>query len=427
MPTRARITIAQSQRLSLNPSLTTAIQILRSDAAGLTRFLEEQAAENPALVLKAPARTDWLPRWSEALSRLQGAAYEPASPDPSLAAHVQAEIRALRLDPAGLRGAEVLAHALEPSGWLGRPLVSLAAEAGMGEPALAAILARLQRIDPPGIFARDLAECLALQAADAGELDAAMQGVLARLPLVAAGNFERISRETGAPVETVALRIARLRRYDPKPGARFGPGVAPVAEPDLTVARGDEGWEVALNRSALPALTLGEGPGRPAARALIRLIEGRNATLLKVAREMFRRQSATLAQGFVALAPMTMAEVAAAVDLHQTTVSRVIAGASADTPRGTWWLRAMFSPALRKDGPSGEAMRARLAELVAAEDRVAPLSDAALARALTQDGEPVARRTIAKYRGLLGIPPAHARRRRASPVVSGRDPGCRGR
>ncbi len=432
MPTRSRITIAQTQRLSLNPALAASIRVLRSDAAGLTRFLEEQAAENPALVLSPPPeRRDWLPRWTEALSRMQGGAAEPASPDPSLAAHVLAEIRRLRLSPAEMRAAEVLAGALEPSGWLGRPLAALAPEAGLAEPALAAVLARLQTLDPPGLFARDLAECLSLQAAEAGELDTAMQGVLARLPLVAAGRLDRLAAELGVPVETVAARIARLRRYDPKPGARFGPGHAPLAEPDLTVARGPAGWEVALNRGALPALSIapaaGRGGGRAGAQALIRLVEGRNATLLRVAAEIFRRQSAALDQGFAALAPMTMAEVGAALDLHQTTVSRVVAGAAADTPRGTWWLRALFSGAPGPGAPSAEAIRAHLARLVAGEDPAAPLSDAALAGALAPETGPLARRTIAKYRGILGIPPAHARRRRARPVVSGHDPAPRGR
>lgn len=423
MASRARISIAQSQRLSLNTGLVTSIRILRSDAEGLTRFLEEQAAENPALVLAPPpARGDWLPRWGAAFA---GSAPEQAAADPSLTAHVLAEIAALRLTPAEARLAEVLLGALEPTGWLGLPLAALAAGAGVGEPALASVLARLQAMDPPGLFARDLAECLSLQAAEAGELDPVMQGVLARLPLVASGNLDRLARETGAPAEVVAARIARLRRYDPKPGARFGPGTALVAEPDLTARRGPAGWEVALNRSSLPALALADGPGRPAARALIRLVEGRNTTLLNVAREVLLRQAAVLDQGFAALLPMTMAEVAAALGLHQTTVSRVVAGAAVDTPRGTWWLRALFSPALRRGGPSGGAMRAALARLIAAEDPAAPLSDEALAAALSAGGETVARRTIAKYRGILGIAPAHARRRRPPPVVSGRDPAPR--
>lgn len=433
MATRSRITIAQTQRLSLNPALAASIRVLRSDAAGLTRFLEEQAAENPALILTPPPeRRDWLPRWTEALSQGQGNAPEPAAADPSLAAHVLEEIRRLRLPPADLRAAEVLAGALEPSGWLGRPLAALVPEAGGDAAHLAAVLARLQRIDPPGLFARDLAECLALQAAEAGEMDAAMQGVLSRLPLVAAGRLDRLAAETGVPVEAVAARIARLRRYDPKPGARFAPGsAAPLAEPDLTVRRGPGGWEVALNRGALPALSVaagaGRGTGRAAAQALIRLVEGRNATLLRVAAEIFRRQSAALDHGFAALMPMTMAEVGAALDLHQTTVSRVVAGAAADTPRGTWWLRALFSSAPGPGSPPAEAIRALLARLVAAEDPAAPLSDAALAAALAATAGPVARRTIAKYRGILGIPPAHARRRRARPVVSGRDPAPQGR
>lgn len=420
MKSRTRITIAQTQRLSLNTQLTAGIRILRADAAELTAFLEEQAAVNPALRLGRSAPGDWLPRWTDALARASGGSpghgvEEIASAGASLAAHVAQEIAGLRLSPEERRVAALLAEALEPSGWLGRPVGRVAAQAGVPQAMAEAVLRRLQGIEPTGIFARDLQECLWLQAEEAGEMDPVMAGVLDRLALLAARDLALIGRQIGAPEAEVAERLRRLRRYDPKPGARFGDGAAPVPEPDLVARKGEGGrWEVRLNRSSLPTLSVAEGPveGRAAARALVRLVEGRNATLLKVAQEMLRQQQAALEAGFGALVPMTMAGVARRLGLHQSTVSRVVAGAAVDTPRGTWWLRALFSTAVREGAPAGAALRDALARMVAAEDPAAPLTDAQLAADLAGAGAPLARRTVAKYREMLGIPPAHARRRR---------------
>jgi RNA polymerase sigma-54 factor len=283
----------------------------------------------------------------------------------------------------------------------------------MGE--VEAVLRNLQaEADPTGLFARSLAECLRLQAAEHGDLDAAMAAVLDRLELVGRGEIDRLARESLLDVATIRARIGTLRGYDPKPGARFQPLAAPVREPDLIALRGPQGWTLALNRSALPTLSLAEGKGkdRSAARDLIRLVENRNATLLTVAQEVLSRQEAALNDGPEALAPMTMAEVASAVGLHESTVSRVVAGTSVDTPQGTWWLRSLFTGQVRGGGPAAGALRVRLARLVAAEDPAAPLSDEEIARALAAGGAPIARRTVAKYRAALNLPPAHRRRLR---------------
>jgi RNA polymerase sigma-54 factor len=321
----------------------------------------------------------------------------------------------LRLQGRDARVAETLVEALEPSGWLGRPISTIAQATGATLREVEAILTRLQaEADPTGLFARSLAECLRLQAAEAEDLDPAMAAVLDRLDLVGRGELDRLARETGLEVATVRTRIAKLRGYDPKPGARFEPLAAPVREPDLVAVRGPQGWTLALNRSALPALSVsdGKGGGRAAARELIRQIENRNATLLTVGQEILTRQEAALNEGSGALVPMTMADVARAVGLHQSTVSRVVAGTSVDTPQGTWWLRALFTGAPREGGPAAGALRDRLARLVAAEDPASPLSDEALAQALGAGGAPIARRTVAKYRAALKLPPAHRRRLR---------------
>ncbi len=414
MKSRSRISVHQTQRLALTTGLATSIRILRADAAGLSRYLEEAAAENPQILLARPQVQDWIPRWKSAFA---GDAERPEqeAAGPSLVAHVLGLVEALRLTAADTRIAMALAEALEPSGWVGRSLASIAGQLGVAIPAVEAVLARLQaQAEPTGLFARNLAECLRLQAQEAGEFDPPMMALLDRLDLLAKGEIDRIAREAGMEIADLRQAFGRLRSYDPKPGAGFEAFAAPIREPDLIAEKGASGWIVSLNRSALPSVSVAEGraKGRAEARALIRMIEGRNATLLSVGQDILTRQTAALEQGLGALVPMTMAEIAQALGLHESTISRVVAGTAVDTPRGTWWLRTLFTKAPREGGPAAGALRDRLARLVANEDPDHPLSDEALAAALADGGAPIARRTVAKYRTMLNLPPAHRRRRR---------------
>jgi RNA polymerase sigma-54 factor len=384
MKSRNRISVEQTQRMALTTGLATSIRILRADAAGLSRYLEEQAAENPQIILTRPQVQEWLPRWKSAFGA-DGERPEQAAAGPSLVAHVLAMIDGLRLEPADQKIAWALAEALEPSGWLGRTVSTIAAQLSVSAAAVEAVLRRLQTEgEPTGLFARNLAECLRLQAEEDGALDPVMIAVLERLDLLAKGDIDRLAREAGVSVAAVQACLGRLRSYDPKPGAGFETFAAPVREPDLIAEKGPSGWVVSLNRSALPAVTVAEGraKGRAEARALVRMVEGRNATLLSLGQEVLTRQAAALEAGFGALVPMTMAEVAEALAVHESTVSRVVAGTAVDTPRGTWWLRALFTKPLREGGPTAGVLRDRLARLVA------------------------------KYRAMLNLPPAHRRRRR---------------
>jgi RNA polymerase sigma-54 factor len=414
MKSRNRISVQQTQRMALTTRLATSIRILRADAAGLSRYLEEQAAENPQIILTKPQVQDWLPRWKSAFGA-DAERPEQAAAGPSLVSHVLAVIEALRLSPSDQRIAMALAEALEPTGWVGRSLAMIAGQLGVAVTAVEAVLHRLQeRAEPTGLFARNLAECLRLQAAEAGELDRAMAALLDRLDLLAKGEIDRIARDAGLEPADLRQAFGRLRAYDPKPGAGFEANAAPVREPDLIAEKGAAGWIVSLNRSALPSVSVaeGRGKGRAEARALIKMLEGRNATLLSVAQDILTRQTAALEAGSGALVPMKMADVAEALGLHESTISRVVAGTAVDTPRGTWWLRSLFTQSARDGGLSAGALRDRLAKLVAEEDPDAPLSDEALAAALADGGGPIARRTVAKYRTMLNLPPAHRRRRR---------------
>ncbi|MGL5009618.1 MAG: RNA polymerase factor sigma-54, partial [Paracoccaceae bacterium] len=294
----------------------------------------------------------------------------------------------------------------------GRPVAAIAAEVGCSLAAALDVLTKLQKIEPTGLFARSLAECLSLQAAEAGVADAAMTVILDNLGLLAQGEFARLARLAGVGEADIAVRLRIIRSFDPKPGAAFMQGAAPVREPDLVARKEGDAWKIALNNSALPSLSLAADRklGRRAeARGLIALVQARNATVLRVGQEVLRRQWQALELGLGAVVPMRMADVAEALGLHESTISRVVAGTAVDTPRGTWWLRQLFSRDLG-EGTSAVALRMRLANLIAGEAAGKPLSDAALAAALSEGGAVVARRTVAKYRSELRIPPAHARR-----------------
>jgi RNA polymerase sigma-54 factor len=416
MEPRQRIDVTQTQRLQLNLRLQSSIQILRADAAGLTRYLEETAAENPALQLAPPTLSpqDWLPRWAGLVGSAGGMPADAlADVAPSLMAHVMAGIE--RLFPRGpqRRIALALAEVLEPSGWLGQSPEEVAARIGSPLPEVEAVLSGLQGIEPAGLFARDLRDCLRLQAEDQGLNDGLMRLVIRHLDLLAGGETARIARIAGTTEAAVLHRFRTIRSFNPKPGSQFAMGAAPVREPDLILRHDGQGWVMALNRSALPSIRVedGRGTGRAAARAVQKLVEARNSTLLSIGGEILCRQSVALDRGLAFLEPMTMGDIATALGLHESTVSRVVAGTSMDSPRGTWWLRALFSRRMGDGaGHSGAALKARLAALVGTEDAAAPLSDQALAEALSQDGARIARRTVAKYREALDIPPAHRRR-----------------
>ena len=421
MSQRQRTTITTVQKLRLNLGLAASIRVLREDATGLALYLEEQAAQNPYLHLsrQEPAPGEWLPRWNAAFAAPLPGQGGVAAASPSLMAHVCAAIDAIFPKGPARRIAMAFAEALEPSGWLGQPLAGIAAQAGAGTEEAEAVLRRLQWIEPAGLFARSLAECLALQAQEAGWLDPPMAAVLSNLDLVAAGETARLARAAGIGEAEVAIYLRRLRSFNPKPGTAFEHAAAPTRAPDLCAWLGPEGWVVELNRSALPALLVAAPPRGQAdlaaraqvaaARALVRQVEARGATLLRIAQEILHRQPGVLEGGIVALRPMTMADLAEATGLHQSTVSRAVAGTAIDTPMGTFWLRRMFSVGVGRAGEdaAGAALRAQIARLVAAEDPRHPLADAELAAAL---GAP-SRRTVAKYRAMLAIPPAHRRRR----------------
>lgn len=355
------------------------------------------------------------------LSRPEAAApqAEAPAPAPGLLGHVLSQANLLVRDPAQRPVALALAAALDPSGWLTTPLSEIAQDCGTSEAEVEAVLARLQQIEPAGLFARSLPECLRLQALDRDLLCPEFECLLGNLTLLASGNLSAVAARCGCDVARVQAMLRTLRTMDPKPGARFDTGPSPVREPDLVVWQNRGEWMVALNRSTLPALHVIEKPGDTAsedalraARGIERAISRRNDTTLRIARAVVAGQPGFLTGGAAHLRPLSLADVAAVTGFHVSTISRVTAGLLVALPRGTVRFRDFFSAGLGEAGAE-VALGAVLHEmhrLIRAEPPGRPLSDQDLADHFSAQGLPLARRTIAKYRATLRIPGSAGRR-----------------
>lgn len=414
--------LGQKMSVQMSQAMRQALEYLQMDSAGLCGALVAAAADNPCLQVTlpdpepdAPRPGRAPPRWRPQAGGDGGEAERMADAAPGLHAHVARQIGLLVRSPREAAIAAVLAEALEPSGWLGAPLAGLAARAGCTLAEAEAVLARLQQMEPAGLFARTLAECLALQLADREALSAPMQRLLENLPLLARGEAASLQARCGVGAEDLAALVAQLRRLDPKPGAHFGDAPELRRAPDLIVTRAAGGWQVALNREALPAVSVtdqGASPGALAtAKWIARTLSRRNRMVLEVAAHVVARQQAFVETGPAALVPLTCAEVARALGYHDSTISRVRSGLLLQTPRGMLPMEAFFA----RTGSRGQgrvpapALRALLAEIIAAEPAVAPLGDDALVAVLAGRGIALSRRAVANHRARAGIPPARDR------------------
>ena len=431
MALKARLSVTQSQSLALTPALRASIQLLQLSVQDLEAFIAGKAEENPLLErLDGPIAGG---RPAGAAEGLESRIAER----PSLTQHLLQQARQSLRRPEELEIALALLGELDESGYLRADTASVAAALGCGLAAVEAVLDRLQGLEPAGVFARSLAECLALQLRGEGRLDAAFRAILARLPLLAGGGPAAVAEALDLPEAEVRGRVAQLRRLDPKPGLAFAVEEAPLLVPDLLVSQASGGrLSIAVNLATIPRIRLDRethaGLGARLRRAeersylaqqaqevawLQRALARRVSTLQAVGRAILERQGDFFFRGPSALRPLTQRSLADALDLSEATVSRVVANKFLASPRGTVPLKRFFSAALGSAGEiSAAAAQARLSELVAGESPAHPLSDATLAQRLTAGGLPVARRTVAKYRDLLRIPPAAARRRPAEPA-----------
>jgi RNA polymerase sigma-54 factor len=353
----------------------------------------------------------------------------------SLYAHCLEFCESLQLSPSENLVAQKLIEELEPTGWISTELKAIAEELSVEDTLVSEVLLRLQDIEPAGLFARTLKECLTLQAIDREIYCDTMQAILDNLHLIGSGKFDLLKRRSGCSDAEIAKFFQKIKSLDPKPGLQFDASSAPIREPDLRVRETQDGWAVELNNSTLPdvkiskdfAKELTKKVNEKAEREFIRekiteakwlqnAINKRNETMLKVGSEIIKRQTEFLEKGAQYIQPMILNDIAEAVGMHESTISRVTTGSLIQTPRGTLELKAFFSVGIKQgvdsDTTSAASVRYRIKKLIEQENPNAPISDDAIVDTLLKDGVKVARRTVAKYRKIENIPSSFARKRR---------------
>lgn len=356
-----------------------------------------------------------------------------AAPPLNLREHLAEQVRLSFADPADKMIAAAMIALLEPSGRLAVTSAAIAATLGTAEARIEAVRQRLMRFDPTGMFAHDLAECLTVQLMDRNRFDPAMQKLLAHLDLLARRDHKRLMAVCEVDAEDLAEMIAEIRRLDPKPGCSFDAVPPPSVVPDVLMSVDPGGgWRLELNPESMPRVLVRQGFSPAAltrasredrafiteklqtANWLVKSLQQRAQTILKVAAEIVRQQEAFFHHGVEHLRPLILRDIAGAVEMHESTVSRVTANKYVATPRGVYELKYFFTTALAGTGGeshSAEAVRHRIRTLVDNEPAEAVLSDDAIVAILRREGVDIARRTVAKYREALRIPSSVQRKR----------------
>jgi len=463
------------QSLTMTPQLQQAIRLLQLPALELQAHIRELLESNVMLepdeeveptgifeAMQSPAEraapqgetsqvdvevvTD---NWS---SETAGASDAPWSADdderqqeyadhagPSLQDHLLAQLEVADLDARSLAIARAIVDAIDDNGYLIEAIEEIAAtlrpDVECAETEVLGVLATVQALDPAGVGARSVGECITLQLRqlddDTPGRTSALEIAARHLDTLANNELTLLRRELRVTDEELAAAVALVRNCQPRPGSTVSGAAAEYVVPDVFVRRTDRGWSVEINASTLPRVRLNQGYasllGRNSshatlraqlqeARWLLKSLEIRNDTLLKVARAIVERQSAFLEQGDEHMRPMILRDIAAAIEMHESTISRITSGKYMHTPRGVFELRYFFSSHVG-GGDAGEtsstAIRAKIRKLIRDEDSAAPLSDSRIAELLSAEGIPVARRTVAKYREAMRIAPSNERRHAA--------------
>lgn len=353
----------------------------------------------------------------------------------SLREHLITQAAMTFRNPADYLIANELIGSLEPDGYLRRDLEEMADRLGVGLQQVSAVLQDVQRFDPSGVAARDLAECLTLQLQEKNRLDPPMKALLANLQLLANFDLKHLARLCGVDLEDIRDMVREIRELDPRPGLRFDNDSTLPALPDVLVTPGrDDSYIVELNPALLPRVlidrqyesrieagSMGQQDKHFVmecmrnANWLIKNLDQRAKTILKVATEIVSRQTNFFRFGAEQLVPLSLKDVAVAVSVHESTVCRAISGKYIMTNRGMFEMKYFFSNAIASvDGGedlSAEMVRHKISSIVNTETIRNIMSDEAIMLELRRDGIDVARRTIAKYRDMMNIPSSAQRRR----------------
>jgi RNA polymerase sigma-54 factor len=352
----------------------------------------------------------------------------------TLADHLDSQIGSAAADERQAFVARHIAGLLDEAGYLSFDLREIAADLGIEQAMAEDALALVQTLDPSGVGARSLSECLAIQARDADRYDPCMAALIDNLELLARGEIAKLRRICRVDEDDFSDMLRELRGYDPKPGLVFAPTSTETIIPDVLLSRKSSGgWDIKINEDTLPQLVvnrsyyleLSETATDRASHAwlkekladahwLIRALDQRQKTILKTAAEIVRQQDGFFRHGVSELRPLTLREVAEKIDMHESTVSRVTSNKYLYCDRGCFELKYFFTSGVGSsdgEGASSEAIKARIRALVDSEEPQRVLSDQKLVDLLKEEGFDLARRTVAKYREAIGIGSSAQRRR----------------
>lgn len=427
----------QSTKLAITPALKQSIHILTMSAEELIRYLQEQEAENPILELEFRRGYDVYG------ARSIGANDNGREPDPlrnarqaqdTLESNLKSQLRLLSLPKEVYRIAVFIAGNLSDDGYLDLPVIEIRRKLGVSEELLRTALEALQSLEPAGVGCRDLRECLLLQIVrDPAAPPFAYEIADRFLPELAYGKLEKAAAALNIPVEKARLAADYIRGLNPRPGLAFAALETQYIVPDVIVESHEDGFTVSMHPVNLPRLSINSSAREwvilrgsaeassylnscvRSARWLVRSVEKRNRTLMRVVIAIMEEQRRFLAEGIRGIAPMKMNTISAKLNVHESTVSRAVQGKFVLTPHGVLPLKYFFSAGLSTMGGNGissRSVKARIKELIDEEDKHRPYSDQHIADVLGAEGIRLSRRTVAKYREQMQIMPSALRKRR---------------
>lgn len=452
------LSLQQQQKLIMTPQLRQAISLLQLPALELSTYIQRELLNNPTLELadeadegeeaeRDSADGEFDPEWIEYFSDSSDLGLNAVAPSeirdrtsglaqvPSLQEHLMFQLQLAAADDEEKKIGEYLIGCIDDSGYLRCGVEEAAARLKVDRGAVLHVLQIVQGFDPAGVGARDLGECLLIQLDYLGISDPLPRRVVAdHLPDLADCRLAKIAEALGETVQRIQAVADLLRTLDPKPGRRFGqPGDVRYVVPEAAIEKVGGDFVVVLHDNLVPRLRisplyrrlLARGSGMEAdtlkylehkvhsAVWLMRSLEQRRLTLFRVVDTIARMQREFLDKGIRHLRPMTLRQVAASVNVHESTVSRAVANKYVQTPQGVFELRFFFTSGVGTVGGrvSAESIKAMIADLVRDEDTTRPLSDQEIVSRLQQRGINISRRTVAKYRDEAGIPPSGKRKR----------------
>ena len=417
------------------PDLGTRAEIEQTLDTGMENVFPEEPADAAARNAQDAAPTAYT-EWGGGASNDDDYNLEAfVAAETTLSGHLAEQLAVAFPDPANRMIGQYLIDLVDDAGYVPPDLGDADEKLGTSREAVEAVLAVLQKFDPPGVCARSLSECLAIQLRERDRYDPAMQALVENLDLLAKRDIASLRKICGVDDEDIADMIGEIRHLDPKPGLKFGSAKTQSVVPDVYVRPGpDGGWHVELNSDTLPKVLVNQVYYSQLSKTirkdgdksyftdclqnatwLVRALDQRARTILKVATEIVRQQDGFFTQGVAHLRPLNLKAVADAIQMHESTVSRVTANKYMATNRGTFELKYFFTASIASadggDAHSAEAVRHRIKQLIDAESPTAILSYDTIVERLRGDGIDIARRTVAKYREAMRIPSSVQRRR----------------